>query len=93
MIPKKLPDYEEIANRLQEIKISLKDSLDRYVFFQYLMTPDMLGGVKITLEESWSIIQQITAPSLDIIATDENFTFGFCVEVDEHDYFLFAWDK
>jgi hypothetical protein len=88
---KEFQDYNDIINELKRIKEELEGDLGKSIFFQYFITLDGLGGVRITLEESWSIIQKITKPSLDIIVADEDFIFGFCIEADEHSYFIFNW--
>jgi hypothetical protein len=88
---KAFKDYSDVMNELEKIKEELEHVLDKKVFFMYLTEINDPGGLNITLAESWSIIQKITIPSLDIIVTDEDFTFGFCVEVDEHNYLLFNW--
>lgn len=84
-------DYENVMVDIRKLYEKLIVYKDNSVYFQYFYSIEGAGGCRITLAECWSIIEQITMPALDIIVTAEDFAFGFCVEVDEHSYFLFRW--
>ncbi len=86
-------DYQNALKTLKNIKERSSALKERTVVFYYLrLVFSKVGGIVLPLQDVWDILENANDKlQLDIIIVEINFSFGICLEVEEHDYFLTSW--
>lgn len=83
--------YEEVLQNFEGKYKKLIDFGERYVVLFY-MDGKYGGGVRVQLNDVFQcILSKLNDLSVDLLVVAPDFSYGFCIEVEEHNFLFTKW--